>query len=56
MLFGSHNFAQMIAQALAQAALFNSLMRASPGYSLRSRNPGDRSHKRWKRGRASGRH
>ena len=55
-MFISTNFAAMIAEALAQAALFSSLMRGSPTYSSRSRSPGYRAHKRWKRGSASGRH
>lgn len=54
-MFISPNFAAMIAEALAQAALFNSLMRGSPSYTSRSRSPGDRSHKRWKRTRSAGR-
>lgn len=52
--FGLHSIAMMQAQMAADMAVLNSIMRGSPGFNYRSRSPGDRARKRWKRARASG--
>ena len=49
------DIAGLIAIAMAQQAILAGTLHASPTYPYRSRRPGDRAHKRWKRARRGGR-